>query len=62
LGLTQRSDSPIAIWGVLIGVAAALLVAGCCQETDSDCGGNGTDGDDDKGGGSSGGDTDTDSG
>lgn len=55
LGLSAGPNRPIAIWGVLLAVGAALILAGCCQETDTDCGSNGgtdggTDTDDDKGG------------
>lgn len=59
LGLANRDDDgPVAIWGPLIAIGAALLLSACCKETDSDCGSNGTDTDDDKGaGGSTGGGT-----
>lgn len=58
LGLTGNDD-PVAFWGAVLLVGAALLVAACCDKTDSDCGSNGTDTDDDKGAcGSTGGDTD----
>lgn len=61
LGLSAGPNGPLAIWGVLFAIGAALLVAGCCKETDSDCGSNGTDTDDDKAGGTDGGSgTDTD--
>lgn len=58
LGLSAGPGGPIAIWGVLFAVGAAILLAGCCQETDSDCGSNGTDTDDDKAGGTGGTGTD----
>lgn len=58
LGIAEDDDDPVAFWGVVLLVGAALLVSACCNETDSDCGSNGTDTDDDKGGGGTGGDTD----
>lgn len=54
LGLAQRDeDGPVAIWGPLIALGAALLLSACCNKTESDCGSNGTDTDDDKAGGGS---------
>lgn len=46
LGLFSPDDSePTAIWGVGLLIGAAILLAGCCQETDTDCSDDGDTGD-----------------
>jgi hypothetical protein len=38
LGLWQRGDpEPPALWGIVLLAGAAVLIAGCCQETDTEC-------------------------
>jgi hypothetical protein len=50
LNLFRAGDpEPVAVWGVLLAIGAAILIAGCCQETDTECDSdsdtdNGTDG------------------
>jgi hypothetical protein len=52
LGLMNPDDSePTAIWVGILLVGAALLISSCCNETDTDCGSNGSDTDVDTDGG-----------
>lgn len=38
VGLWKTGDSePVAFWGGLLLVGAAILIAGCCNETDTEC-------------------------
>jgi hypothetical protein len=39
LGLYRADDpgEPVAFWGVALLVGAAILIAGCCNETDTEC-------------------------